>query len=111
MSAKAIIQNLKESKIYKLMYNGKVYGLRVKWFNIETNSFDYYDMQTQFVVSNVKVKEFLRNEQKRFDTLQLKQVGTSLATQDELDGKIIVTEFKDEANAIRVIEPMMYLYK
>ena len=111
MSARAILDGFKESKIYRLDYNGKTVALRVKSYNIETKSYDYYDFKTEFVSKNIQLKNFLKDKQSEFDRLQLKPVGTSLATQEEIDGKINVVEFKDEASAIAVLSPLLYLYK
>lgn len=111
MSARAILEGFKESKIYKLLYNGKVVALRVKSYNINTQSYEYYDFETKFVTSNENIRTFLKAQQSKFGELQLKAVGTTLATQDEIDGKINVIEFKDEANAISILAPITYLYK
>lgn len=110
MSARAILDGFKQSKIYRLDYNDKTIALRVKSYNVETKLYDYYDFKTEFVTKDLRIKNFLKDKQSEFERLSLKPFGTSLATQDEIDGKINVIEFKDEANAIAVLSPVYYLY-
>ena len=42
---------VKQSELYKLAYNGKVLGLRVKIFNSETEKFNYYDFELDLIKS------------------------------------------------------------
>ena len=110
MSARAILDGFKGSKIYRLDYNSKTLALRVKSYNVSTKSYDYYDFKTEFVSKDLRIKSFLKDKQSEFDRLELKPMGTSLATQEEIDGKISVIEFKDESNAVAVLSPLVYLY-
>ena len=103
------LDNLKKSEIVKLMYDNVVYGLRVVYFNVVTDQFEYYDFSLKHVTDK-SVQDFVNARASKLSVKQLKLVDSLLITQEELDGKIVVREFKDEEDVLRVLRPLMELY-
>lgn len=46
------IQHIRQSEISKLVFDGKVLGLRIKIFNAETESFEYGDFELETITDN-----------------------------------------------------------
>lgn len=101
------IENLRKSEIVKLVYQGTVYGLRVIIYNVNTDVFEYYDFSPK-TVKNESFQQFVTMHTFREIPLYLK--GSLLITQEELEGKITVREFKDEDEVAKVLNRMMKLY-
>lgn len=97
---------LEESTIYKLQYNGKIVGFRVKYYRIEIDSFEYYDFEISYVKST-SLRDYLNKHSKEFETLSLVEHNGLACTKDEIDGAISVKEFKDESNSEKVLNAVI----
>jgi hypothetical protein len=104
------LNNIKESEIYKLVYEGEVIGLRVKSFDVNYDRFNYYDFELS-LIKDQHVINFI-NSIKDMGTIELKQTGTGLLMSDmEIKQKVIVGEFESEADAVAVLRPFIRIYK
>lgn len=103
MSILAQLKNLEESNIFKLEFNGKVVGLRVKQYSLETKTFNYYDFEIAYV-KRQDLRDYLNLHSKEFKTLKLIDYNGLACTQDEINGKISVQEFKDESSANVILD-------
>ena len=110
MTLREKLSKVSESEIFKLVYYDKVIGFRVKSFNINTDEYEYYDFHIKIIASNDAVKNFITGLQ-NMRSLKLKQYDTLLMTEDEINGSVKPREFKDEKDAIRVLEPFVQIYK
>lgn len=97
------LNNLESSTIYKLKYNGKILGFRVKYYSIESKSFNYYDFELQYV-KRQDLRDYLNKSYKDFQSLELINNNGVACTQDEIDGKVSVFEFKDEKSAESILD-------
>lgn len=122
MSIKAVYESISQSALYKLKYNGKILGMRAKIYNRDTKSFDYFDFATS-LISNANLQNFLKNNQSKFESLDLiefktttdNQDGTiteltTLMTQEEVDSKQQIKEFKSKREAEETILRLEGIY-
>ena len=103
MTLREKLENINKSEIIKLMYDGKVLGLRVKVFNVNTDVFEYYDFTLNTISGNQSVKNFINSLQNNMNSVDLIEHNGILASNEEINGSIIVKEFKTEHDAIRVL--------
>lgn len=110
MKIREILYNLNQSEIFKLVFNGKAVGLRVKSFNVETEKFDYYD----FDVENIKnqgLMNFIKSI-KNMNVIELRRTGNGLLmSDDEIQNGVVIQEFENETVAMRVLHPFIRIYK
>lgn len=111
MSAKALVDNYRGSCIYRLMYNGSVLGLRAKVY--QNMGYSYYDFNIKYVESSdaPDLVAFLNRYKNSFEKVELVCKDDNYYTQDELDGRVKVTEFKNSADAVKILTPFRWLYK
>lgn len=110
MTLREKLDKIKESEIFKLVYNGKVLGLRVKSFNVVTDKFDYYDFELS-IITNQNVINFIRSI-KDMKSVELIRTGNGLLiSESEQKQGVVVGEFEDESDAIRVLQPFIRIYE
>ena len=100
------LNNLEATTIYKLCFNDKVVGLRVKYYSLEDKTFYYYDFESSYV-KRQDLRDFLNKHSREFENLKLIEYNGLVCTHDEIDGKISVQEFKDEKNAEAVLDSVI----
>lgn len=105
------IAKIKQSEIFKVYFKGTIVGFRVKQYDFVNDKFLYYDFVLKMVASNSEIKDYINKNQKKFRCLNLIQYNNIYATQEEIDGKIVVSELKDEASAMNAILPVIRVYK
>lgn len=110
MSILSHLSKLEESTIYKLSMDGKVLGLRVKYYSMETKSFCYYDFEISYV-KRQDLRDYLNKHSREFKSLELITHNGLVCTQDEVDGKISVQEFKDELSAGTILDSVIKIMK
>lgn len=111
MSLKEIAEKATQSKIWRLTKDGTILGFRVKSYNIQSNSFDYYDFDIDILKSLPELLEFFRGKVSSFDINTLKSVNGRLYTQEELDGIYEAKELVSNEDVVRVLQPVILLYK
>lgn len=111
MTLRQKLDNILTAEIYKLTFNTKVVGLRVKLFNLSTGEFEYYDFTLQTVSGNQHMRDFVNSIQKGLSCIELQECNGVFASQEEISGVIIVREFKDEVNAVSVLSQVEKVYK
>ena len=104
------LNNLESSTLYKLQFNNRVVGLRVKHYSLEDKTFHYYDFEISYV-KRKDLRDYLNNHSKEFETLKLVEYNDLVCTQDEIDGKISVREFKDEISAEKILDVVVNIMK
>lgn len=102
------VDNLRKSRIIRLNWEGGTVGLRVSLFNLDTDIFEHFDFNIKFV-KDMEVRKFLTARE--FEIVNLVEHGGVLMTPDEISGAISVKEFESEADAIRILRPIMRLYE
>jgi hypothetical protein len=111
MTLQEKLSYIKQSEIFKLKFEGNILGLRTKYFNVNSDSFEYYDFELD-VIQNQKVRNFLNTLS--MNSIDLHRNGNGLLiSDDEEKNNVIVKEFKDEDDAVRVLSvfPKIYKYK
>lgn len=105
------LAKIKESELFKLMFDGKVLGLRVKFFDANEDKFVYYDFELDIVRQNKGVVSFVRSIG-NMRSIQLHRDGNGLlVSDDEVKNNLIIQEFESEEDAVRVLEPLREIYK
>lgn len=110
MTLREKLDKLKLSEIYKLKYDGKVVGLRVKVYNVSSDNYDYYDFSLS-IIENESIKKFINSIESGLNSINLVQSGDLLITKEELNGSISVMEFKSEREAVSVLNAVVYVYE
>lgn len=106
------IAKVKESELSKLEFEGQVLGLRVKFFDVNTEQFLYYDFELDVVRGNKNVVKFVNSLKLVMQSIQLHRDGKGLLlSDDEIKGGVVVQEFKDEADAVQVLEKLRHVYE
>ena len=100
---------IKQSELYKLSYNGKVLGLRVKIFNSETEKFNYYDFELDLIKSKELV-DFVKGLH-GMKSIALKKQNDLLLSGAELNNNIVIQEFKDSGVAEDVLFKLKLIYE
>lgn len=103
MSIRSVLSEAENTRLLVLTSEDKPYAMRACIYSLETYSFAYYD----FLLANVKntsQQRFIKNNGKLFERVPLISTGSGvLYTQDELDGKVVAQEFKDDAEVERLL--------
>ena len=103
------LEHIKQSELYKLAYNGKVLGLRVKIFNSETEKFNYYDFELDLIKSK-DLKDFVKGLQS-MKSIALKEHNGLLMSGAEINNNIVIQEFKDTGVAEDVLSKLKLIYE
>lgn len=104
------LEQVKASELFKLTFEGKVLGLRAKFFNVNDEKFEYYDFELS-VVRKKDIIQFVKSI-KNMRSIQLMRNGSGLlVSEDEVRNNLIIGEFETEADALRVLEPMKAIYE
>lgn len=103
MTLREKLDNIKQAEIFKLIFEGKVVGLRVKSYNVNFDTFEYYDFTLKTISGNQAVKDFVNGLQSRMSCVELIEHGDIFASREEIDGSITVKEFKTEREALHVL--------
>lgn len=99
---------IKQSELYKLSYNGKVLGLRVKIFNSETEKFNYYDFELDLIKSKELVD--LVKGLHGMKSIALKKQNDLLLSGAEINNNVVIQEFKDTGVAEDVLFKLKLIY-
>lgn len=99
---------IKQSELYKLSYNGKVLGLRVKIFNSETEKFNYYDFELDLIKSKDLI-EFVKSLH-GMKSIALKMQNDLLLSGAEINNNVVIQEFKDPGVAEDVLFKLKLIY-
>lgn len=99
---------VKQSELYKLAYNGKVLGLRVKIFNSETEKFNYYDFELDLIKSKELV-DFVKGLH-GMKSIALKKQNDLLLSGAEINNHVVIQEFKDTGVAEDVLSKLKLIY-
>lgn len=99
---------IKQSELYKLAYNGKVLGLRVKIFNSETEKFNYYDFELDLIKSKELV-DFVKGLH-GMKSIALKKQNDLLLSGAEINNNVVIQEFKDTWVAEDVLFKLKLIY-
>lgn len=100
---------IKESEIYKLTFEGKVLGLRVKFFDANQEKFLYYDFSLD-AIQNKDMIRFIKSI-KGMRSIALYRDGNGLlVSREEVLNKLIIQEFDSDEAAVRVLEPLTHIY-
>lgn len=99
---------IKQSELYKLAYNGKVLGLRVKIFNSETEKFNYYDFELDLIKSKELV-DFVKGLH-GIKSIALKKQNDLLLSGAEINNNVVIQEFKDPGVAEDVLFKLKLIY-
>ena len=110
MTLREILDNVKQSEIYKLKADGKIVGLRVKYFNVNVCKFEYYDFELD-IITNQGVKNFVNSINSSMHSIDLIHYNGLLASKEEIDGSIAVGNFETEDDVIKVLQPFIRIYR
>lgn len=102
------LECIKQSELYKLSFEGKVLGLRVKIYNSEIEKFNYYDFELELIKSKELV-DFVKGLQ-CMKSITLKRQNGMLLSGAELNNNIVIQEFEDSGVAESVLYKLKMIY-
>lgn len=106
------VSHVKESEIFKLVFEGKVLGLRVRFFDVNIDKFLYYDFELDTIKGNQGVVQFINSINKDMRSISLSRNGSGLlVSEDEVKHGVIVQEFENESDAVTVLGLLSRIYK
>lgn len=110
MTLKERVENIKNSNIYVLKYQGETVGYRVSVFEPNEEVFRHYDFGVDLLEDfDVVAHKRLKGYEPNMPVINCVAQGTTCISEAELRGEITVKEFKDEANAVAVLTPVLNL--
>ena len=104
MKIKERLEKLKSSGVFKLEYEGKILGLRICIFNLDTCKYDYYDFRLRSIESqNLKdrINQVVSAGGSKVD--KLISVNNMLVTESEIKSGAVITALEDN----KVIESLI----
>lgn len=105
------LTHIRESELFKLDFEGRTLGLRVKFFNANADKFEYYDFELETISKNKEIVTFVKSI-KNMRSIVLHRDGKGLLVSDEeVKNNLIIQEFESEADAVRVLEPLRKIYE
>lgn len=99
MTVREKINIIKQTKIYRLVFNGELKGLRLSMYNDGLEEMEYFDFIIQMMRDD-KTVEYLKEHLEEMPELQLIDNGKYLETENEKNKRIHVKEFLDDAEAL-----------
>lgn len=103
------IEKIKQSELYKLSFEGKVLGLRVKIYNSNTDKFNYYDFELELIKSKALI-DFVKSIE-NMKSIALKRENGMLLSGSEINNNIIIQEFEDTVAAESVLSSLKFIYE
>lgn len=100
-----------KSEIKGLVYNNELLGFRVKSYNIDLDTYGYYDFDVDIVKNVPDLYEFFKSISKSLKTSQLREKGGRLYTREELLGDYEAQELMGVDDVVSVLKPVILLYK
>lgn len=104
------IAKVKESELSKLVFEGEVLGLRVKFFDVNAEKFLYYDFELDVVRGNKDIVQFVKSISNMHSIKLFRDGNGLLVSKEELANKLLIQEFESEADAVRVLDPLRRIY-
>lgn len=111
MSLVETVKKIKQSQIWKLTYNGKILGFRVKAYSIQNDTFLYYDFDADIVKKLPELLEFFNSNIGSFSHKPLKKVSDRLYTEEELRKEYDAKELFSDTDVVNVLKPVILAYK
>lgn len=105
------LEYAKKSELYKLSYNNKVLGLRVKLFDCISDKYSYYDFSMGGIDLSADLKEFINSIYSDIKTLPLILDNNLLKTKEEIDNNIIIKEFKSSHELEELLKKLKLVYE
>lgn len=99
---------IKESEIYKLVFENSVLGLRVKSFNVNTDKFEYYDFSLDIIKSKELI-DFINGINGIKSIALIRRDGMFLSGA-ELNNNLVIQEFEDTGVAKQVLTKVKVVY-
>lgn len=111
MSLVRKIEHIKESEIFKLVFDGKVLGLRTKMASLSDDSFSYHDFTLE-MVEDKALQDFVKHIQKDMRSIKLYRDGAGLlVSEDEVKNKLTVQEFETPEAVYKELSIMREIYE
>lgn len=111
MKLSEIAEKAKGSKIWRLLYNRKVLGFRVKSYNVAKDCYEYYDFDIDIVKNIPEYLQFFKDNNSKLEYYTLKSVNGRLYTESELKGEYEASEITTKEETVNVLRPVILLYR
>lgn len=111
MTLKELASKIKSCSISSLIYNKSLIGFRVKSYDVKSDTYVYFDFDTDVVTNIPEYLQFFKDKCKDFKSLTLKLVDGRLYTQEELDGKYDAKELTTKEETVNILKPVILLYR
>lgn len=104
------LTKLKESELFKLVFDGKTLGLRIKLFDVNKDVFLYYDFTLEMVTDR-ELQSFVKSIEK-MRAVPLHRNGSGLlVSDDEVKHNLIIQEFETPDDAAKALNMLRQIYE
>lgn len=107
MSIIATLEKYTDSDIYRLVYDGKAVGLRIRLYSRTSDSYVYYDFRPDLVRNDPFVVKFIEDNFSSLESVSLEVLGGKLVSKEEYTNNYEVAEITDETLAIARIKDVI----
>jgi len=120
MKISDIIEKIKSSEIIKLIADeadiqgverGTILGFRVKAYDIDSDSYNFYDFSKNMVKDIKEITEYINSSYKNMNAEKLHWKNGILQTDNEANGTVKVLELKDQNHILNVLLPVIRVCK
>jgi len=111
MSLADIANKALKSEIRGLVLDNTVIGFRVKCYDVKTDNYMYFDFDADIVRNIPELYQFFKDNIKSFNTSRLIRKNGMLYTSEELRGIYNSKELVSADDTVRVLRPVILLYK
>ena len=95
MTIREKLNLIKQTQIYRLVYENDLRGFRLSMYNADTESLEYYDFIIE-MINDENIMKYLQDNLNDLPVLKLINNGDYLETENERNKKIKVKEFLDD---------------
>ena len=107
MKLREIVENIKQSQIYKLRGQETILGYRVKLFNTDTLKFDFYD----FSARTIENSDININNIPDVGYIDVKKIDNVWYSEAEIQGKVVIAECKTLEQIQYILKKLSFVYK
>ena len=102
MSLTTLLQNIKNTRVYRLVYDGRVLAVRVAMYNVKLEKMEYFDFTLKHITDAT-----LSNNLANFPALPLLHENGLYFTKEEKEYNTRIQELTDDTEINALLEKAM----
>ena len=102
MSLTTLLQNIKNTRVYRLVYDGRVLAVRVAMYNVKLEKMEYFDFTLRHITD-----EELKEHHSKFPALPLLYENGLYFTKEEKEYNTRIQELTDDTEINALLDKAM----